>query len=229
MKDIILLHGAIGTARQLEPLADSLKEKHKIHLLNLPGHAGIPFPKQGFSMEGFADAVAEYLDENNIQTVSIFGYSMGGYVAMVFAQKYPGRVEKIITLATKFYWDEIVATREIAMLQAETIELKIPAFARELEKRHAPLDWKEQLAYTKDLLTGLGKKNPLTLEDCKNIKIPCLLMLGDRDKMVTLSETVDVYAALPNASLAVLPQTPHAIEKTAIQLLKFNIDRFMEL
>jgi pimeloyl-ACP methyl ester carboxylesterase len=229
MKDIILLHGAIGSVRQLEPLADSLKEQYNIHLLNLPGHAGRPFPETGFSMGGFAQAVLEYVDENNIQTASLFGYSMGGYVSMVFGQKYPERVDKIITLATKFYWDEVVATREIALLQAETIELKIPAFARELEKRHAPLDWKEQLAYTKDLLAGLGKKNPLTLEDYKNIKIPCMLMLGDRDKMVTLSETVDVYAALPNASLAVLPQTPHAIEKTAIQLLKFNIDRFMDL
>ena len=229
MKDIILLHGAIGSARQLEPLADSLKKKYNIHLLNLPGHAGKPFPKQGFSMEGFADAVAEYLDKNNIQTVSIFGYSMGGYIAMIFAQNYPGRVEKIITLATKFYWDEIVATRETAMLQAETIELKIPAFARELEKRHAPLDWKEQLAHTRDLLTRLGKKNDLTSGNYKKITIPCLLMLGDRDKMVTLSETVDVYTALPNASLAVLPKTPHPIEKIPISLLKFTIDRFMEL
>jgi pimeloyl-ACP methyl ester carboxylesterase len=200
MKDIILLHGAIGASKQLEPLANVLKEVYKVHLLNLPGHAGKPFPKQGFSMEGFAEALLEYLDEHEIQTVSIFGYSMGGYVAMIFAQNYPERVEKIITLATKFYWDETVAAKEIMLLQPETIESKIPAFARELEKRHAPLDWKQQLAHTRDLLTSLGKKNILTPGIFNKITIPCLLMLGDRDAMVSLSETEAVYKALPNAS-----------------------------
>ena len=227
MKHIMLLHGAIGAARQLEPLADLLQQEYHVHLVNLPGHGGMAFPSDGFTMDGFADAVLHYADDNNIPQFSFFGYSMGGYVAMVFAQRFPGRVEKIITLATKFYWDEGVAAKEIAMLQPDIIDKKIPAFAKDLAERHAPLDWKEQLSYTKDLLMSLGKNNRLTLADHKEITTPCLLMLGDRDKMVTLGETVDVYTALPAGAMAVLPQTPHPIEKIDLQLLRFHIEQFL--
>jgi pimeloyl-ACP methyl ester carboxylesterase len=227
MKDILLLHGAIGSKVQLEPLAKMLEGKFRIHLLNLPGHGGEAFPPSGFSIEVFADAVLQYLDEQAITTISFFGYSMGGYVAMYFARKYPQRVEKIITLATKFYWDETVAAKEIKMLQPPAIEEKIPAFAKELANRHAPLDWKEQLIYTQQLLHALGKNNVLTLEAYKDISASCLLMLGDRDKMVTLEETVNVYIQLPGSSLAVLPKTHHPIEKADLELLKFYIERFV--
>ena len=153
---------------------------------------------------------------------------MGGYVALLFAKKYPQRVDRIITLATKLYWDETTAAKEIKMLQPETIEEKLPAFAAELEKRHAPLNWKEQLLQTQQLLTNLGKQNSLDITDYKNILTPCLLMLGDRDKMVTLDETVNVYHALQNGMLAVLPQTSHPIEKADPLLLKFYMERFLK-
>lgn len=225
MKDILLLHGAIGSKKQLEPLANMLQKKFRVHLLDLPGHGGEPFPVEGFSMEIFSNAVLQYLDDHSIAETSFFGYSMGGYIAMFFAQKYPQRVHKIITLATKFLWDEAIASKEIKMLQPAAIEEKLPAFAAELAVRHAPLDWKEQLLKTQQLLTDLGKNKGL---EYGLISSSCLLMLGDRDKMVGLAETWDAYQALSNASLAVLPQTSHPIEKADILLLKFYIDRFLQ-
>lgn len=227
MKNILLLHGAIGCKVQLEPLALLLKENFQVYSLNLPGHGGEPFPLQGFSIEGFAEAVIKYLNENSIEKISIFGYSMGGYVAMMLAKNHPERIEEIITLATKFYWDEAIAAKEIKMLQPDVIAEKIPAFATELAKRHAPLNWKEQLQHTQQLLSNLGKKNALVLPEYKKISTPCLLMLGDKDKMVTLQETAAVYEQLSNASLAVLPQTEHPIEKADNSLLKFYIERFI--
>ena len=226
MKHILLLHGAIGSKKQLEPIAFLLKDQFAVYSLNLPGHGGEPYPANGFSMDAFADTVLQYLDENQIEKVSIFGYSMGGYVAMMMAKKHPDRVEKIITLATKFYWDEAIAAKEVKMLQPDVIEEKIPAFAQELALRHSPLNWKEQLLQTQQLLLNLGKENALNLPDYKEINVPCLLMLGDKDKMVSLEETVAVYEQLPNASLAVLPQTTHPIEKVDNDLLKFYLERF---
>jgi len=226
MKDIVLLHGATGSKTQMGPLAKMLESDFTIHLLNLPGHGGTAFPVEGFSIEYFADHVLQYLDDHKITTASFFGYSMGGYTALYLAKKYPERVEKIITLATKFYWDETTAAKEIGLLQPQLIEEKVPAFAAELKNRHAPADWKEQLLHTQGLLTRLGKENTLSLNDYKYIESPCLLLLGDRDKMVTLEETTDVYKNLPVGSLAVLPQTVHPIEKVDLRLLKFYINRF---
>ena len=52
-------------------------------------------------------------------------------------------------------------------------------------------------------------------------------MLGDRDKMVSLEETTAVYKAIPHAALAVLPNTPHALEQTDPSLIAFFIHRFL--
>src|SRR5687767_15043344 len=196
---LLILHGAIGAKDQLQALADTLKDKYTIHTLNFSGHGGKPFPDEGFSIPLFAAEVVNYLEENKIESVNIFGYSMGGYVALYLAKHQPALVGKIITLATKFHWDETIAAKEVKMLDANTITQKVPAFATELEERHHPNDWKDVLAKTKEMLLQLGKSNCLQPGDYKTITTSCLLLLGDKDKMVTIDETVAVQQSLPNA------------------------------
>ena len=137
---------------------------------------------------------------------------MGGYVAMYLAKHHPQRIQKIITLATKFTWNEAIAANEIKMLNVDKIEEKLPDFANSLKKRHAPQNWKTLLEKTAAMLVEMGRDNPLKPIDYLTIQHSTLLMLGDRDKMVTLDETLEVYKNLPNAQLAVLPNTPHPIE-----------------
>lgn len=228
MEHLLLLHGATGAKDQLQTLANALQDKYIVHTLNFSGHGDNAFPGEPFSIQLFANDVLKYLRQNNIEQASIFGYSMGGYVAMYLAKNHPGRINKIITMATKFYWDETIAAKEIKMLDAVTIEQKIPAFARQLQQRHAPQDWKLLLAKTAALLVSLGKSNILQLEDYASINTPSLLLLGDRDKMITLEETLAAYKQLPNAQLAVLPNSTHPIEKINIKMLVFFIKQFVE-
>jgi pimeloyl-ACP methyl ester carboxylesterase len=73
----------------------------------------------------------------------------------------------------------------------------------------------------------MGKDNPLKPADYENIQHPALLMLGDRDKMVSLDETLEVYKTLPNAQLAVLPATGHPIEMVDPGRLAWELRRFL--
>lgn len=225
MNHILLLHGAIGAASQLQPLQSMLENDFKTHTLNFNGHGANAFGN-AFSIEQFATEVADYIQDNGLESIHIFGYSMGGYVAMYLATKYPDLVKSICTLATKFYWDEAVAEKEIKMLDVDKIEEKIPAFAKQLELRHAPNNWKDVLGKTKEMLIAMGNNNPLKEADYSTITNPVLVMLGDRDKMVLLEETVNVHKALPNAQMAVLPGTPHPLEQVDMEQLAFQIKRF---
>jgi esterase/lipase len=216
MQHLLLLHGAIGAKDQLEELERALQENFIVHRINFSGHGGENFSDKPFSIALFADEVLNYLSSQNIEQASIFGYSMGGYVAMYLAKYHPGKINKVITLAIKFYWDEATAVKESGMLNAEKIEEKIPAFVQVLAKRHAPNDWKIVLQKTKDMLVEMGNKNPLLLEDYASISQPILVMLGDKDKMVSMEETEAVYEKLPNGKLMVLPETEHPIEKVDV-------------
>ena len=227
MHQLLLLHGAIGSSAQLQPLAERLGKAHHVHLFDLPGHGGKEFPP-AFSIKLFAESVKEHLDKSKLLKVSVFGYSMGGYVAMYLAKHYPALIDRVITLGTKFEWNEAIAEKELKMLQPEVIEDKLPSFAGSLKQRHAPQDWKLLLQKTASMLTELGKDNTLKLPDYPTIAHPSLLMLGDRDKMVTLEETVAVYKQLPAGQLAILPATPHPIEQVDIEQLSAHILRFIK-
>lgn len=218
---LLILHGAIGASSQLKGIATALSANYEIHHFDFPGHGGKELGDEPFSIPLFADAVLHYIQQNNLQQLTIFGYSMGGYVAMYLAKDHPYLIDRIITLGTKFHWDEVTATKETRMLDATTISTKVPAFAAALEARHAPNDWKEVLQRTADLMIGMGRDNPLKPDDYKDIKTPILIMLGDRDKMVTFEETIATYKQLPDAQLAILPNTPHIIAQVDPSLVAY--------
>jgi pimeloyl-ACP methyl ester carboxylesterase len=226
MSPILLLHGALGTKAQLQPL-NSLLRQYEVHTLNFSGHGDAGPAASALSIPLLAEETAAYLEDRGLPPLPIFGYSMGGYVAMYLARHYPGKVSRVITLGTKYHWDAATAARELKMLDAGVIEQKVPAFAAALQERHAPQDWKQVLAATATLMEGLGQAPALNVEDYAAIRIPCLVMLGDRDQMVSLQETLDVYQVLPQAQLAVLPNTPHPIEKADAALVSVLVQRFL--
>ena len=168
----------------------------------------------------------EFIDENNIENANVFGYSMGGYVALCHSLQWKNKIAKIATLATKFDWSPEIATEETSFLNADIIEEKIPHYAEQLKKMHGEKDWKQLLAKTADLMIDISDQNYLAINNLSNIEIPVQLMLGDSDRMVSLRETLDIYGELSNATLSVLPNTKHPLENANSQLLDLLLRQF---
>jgi pimeloyl-ACP methyl ester carboxylesterase len=217
---LLVLHGAIGSSAQLKPLAAALeKEGFDPKLFDFTGHGGREMPAAAFSIPLFADDVIRWMDEQRISRIDIFGYSMGGYVALYMARHYPERVGAVLTLATKFDWNPAGAEKEVKMLNPERIAEKIPKFAATLEQRHAPQDWKEVLKRTADMMLAMGSQPPLSDEDLQSIPHTTALYVGDKDTMVTIEETIRVSRQLKNARFSVLLETTHPIEQMDTELL----------
>jgi pimeloyl-ACP methyl ester carboxylesterase len=226
LKDLLLLHGALGARSQFEKLAGLLKESFNLQTINFSGHGGEAIPEEPFSITMFAGDILKWLDENKIGRINIFGYSMGGYTALYLAQKHPGRVGKLFTLATKFEWTKEIAAKEIKMLDMEKIKEKVPKFAEELTMRHSPQDWETVLSKTSEMMINLGNKNELKAEDYPMIENEVQIGIGDRDKMVTLEESINAYRKLKNGKLLVLPNTPHPLEQVDAERLGYEIKSF---
>lgn len=223
---ILLLHGSLGAGTQFSALVAQLEAHYDVHLLNFSGHGEVPFSDNGFNIQVFAAEVLEYLENRQLDFIHIFGYSMGGYVAMYLARHYPEKIGRVMTLGTKYNWNEATAGKEVKRLNPELIEEKVPAFARLLQDRHAANDWKEVVIRTAQLIEDLGHQSLLKHQDYAQIPSPCMLMMGDRDNMVSFQETIEVYNALPEAQLTVLPDTAHPLEKADVPLLAYYIKRF---
>ncbi|MBI3134121.1 MAG: alpha/beta hydrolase [Bacteroidetes bacterium] len=212
MKSILLLHGALGAKSQLEPLKKLLQSTFDVHTLNFEGH-GDRSTEKAYSMDLFAQNLKDYLDQHKLKNILVFGYSMGGYVALKLAQKHPAYFEKIITLGTKFNWTPESAAAEVKMLDATKIQEKVPAFAQALSTLHTAIDWKIVLQKTAAMMLDLGNGKAMADTDFSAIQTTCYIGVGDRDAMVSREETEHVAGLIPNASFYLLENTIHPIDK----------------
>jgi len=228
-KTLLLLHGALGSAEQLSPLKDALAEHFDVHTLNFTGHGGKAWGEQDFSMDLFAKDVLHYLEANHLEQVDILGYSMGGYVALNLAKNNPNRVHRIFTIATKFAWSPESSAKEVKMLNPTAIETKVPAFARALEERHAPQDWKVHLEKTATMMLNLGNGDALGENDFSAIQHEVLVTVGTKDRMVSQEESAQVATWLGNARFEALEGVPHPIEKIDANVLTQRaVDYFLD-
>lgn len=225
MKELLLLHGALGSKEQFNQLEILLADKFKTHSLNFSGHGRRPSHHHGFTIQNFAHEVLDWMNENYIQTIDVFGYSMGGYVGLWLARFYPERVGKIFTLGTKLKWNEEEAEKEIKMLNAEKIVEKVPAFAQALAELHGEHEWKSVMAKTALLMKDLAHTH-LSDQDFIKIQHQILLARGGKDTMVSFEETDYAHRLLKNSEFKILNDAPHPIEKVPLDILKKECERF---
>lgn len=211
MTPLLLLHGAVGAKEQFDPLKAALTDQFAVHAFDFEGHGAAPLTERPFSIAHFAENVITYMDAHEMTQAHIFGHSMGGYVGLFMAQHYPERIGRIFTLGTKLAWSPEFAAGEVRNMDPDRMLEKVPQFAQALEARHT--DWRTNLAKSRAMTLVLGDNPPLTLENLAAVEHVVRLGIGDKDRMVTLEETIAAFRAMPHAQLHVIPATPHPLER----------------
>jgi len=103
-KPLVILHGLFGMLDNWQALAKEFGAFFGTHILDLRNH-GKSFHAEEHSYELMCADLVHYLDENDLDKIYLLGHSMGGKTAMLFATKYPERVEKLVVvdIAPKYY------------------------------------------------------------------------------------------------------------------------------
>lgn len=222
---IILLHGALGSKEQFSTLKSLLADKYTVYDFNFEGHGGHSTDK-AYSIDLFVDNTIDFMAKNEITVANFFGYSMGGYVALKLAMKYPEKVNKVMTLATKFDWNKEVAEREVRKLNPLKIVEKVPKFAQILQETHKPDDWQVVVNKTAQMMSELGNGSAITLNEFKTIEHPVLISVGSKDEMVTVEESQKVADQLKNGNSLIINDLYHPIEKVDKVELVTTIEQF---
>lgn len=212
MKSIILLHGALGSQEQMMPLAIKFSNRYRVRAFDFSGHGMQSSASHEFSIVDMANELETYMNQNKITEPIVFGYSMGGYVALYHALMHPGKIRKIITLATKFDWSPESAEKESGQLDVEMMKLKIPEFVNALKLKHGTY-WEDVVLKTARMMNALGKAKPLDEKNLARINTETLILIGDNDKMVSLKESQNAAENLQKGTLNILKDTPHPFER----------------
>lgn len=85
---LVLLHGFLEDSRMWDTMSNSFEQQGQIVRIDLPGHGKSGSFDAVHTMEEMADVVHEVIEELDLKSPAILGHSMGGYVALAYAELY---------------------------------------------------------------------------------------------------------------------------------------------
>lgn len=215
---VILLHGFLENSTMWKYLEPVLAKKNRVICIDLLGHGQTDCLGYIHSIEDMADAVHQVISELKIRKAIIVGHSMGGYVALAFAELYPEMMKGLVLLNSTSRADseERIAnrTRAIkAVKQNYTAAIRMSIsnlFSEEnREKLIAQIEWVREEALQSPLQGIIAAQEGMKLRKDREVILhfatyPILLILGKKDPVLNYEENVE------------------QIEGTHVKLVTFN-------
>jgi pimeloyl-ACP methyl ester carboxylesterase len=221
-KPLVVLHGAFGRAIAYPALA---KNRQQI-AVELQGHGHTADIDRPLSIEQMADDVAALLRRLKIDRADVFGYSMGGNLALGLAIRHPDMVGRVAINGANFAAiEEAYEPEAFKQFQSLPADFAPPPLKGLYEKvAPDPKHWPVLVAKLKKM--GLEWKG-FTREQMKSIKAPVLITLGDRDG-VRLEHAVEMFRLIPNSRLAVFPGGDHFLLFTSPDTVLAPVAAFLD-
>jgi esterase len=218
-KDLVILHGLLGSADNWHTLARQYALKFRVHLVDARNHGRSPH-SQDHSYEIMASDLLKYLDDHSIEKACLLGHSMGGKTVMLFAENHPDRVSKLIVadIAPKEYAPQhepifqalksanpsIANSREevLSVLESKlgNDKVMLPFLMKNLRReKSGRYSWRFNIEVLSNTLSGITKRIDLSINT-----IPTLFVYGALSGYVSskdLVELEELYLQLENVCL----------------------------
>jgi len=215
---VVLLHGFLENKTMWAELIPALSKKYRIITIDLLGHGQTEPMGYVQTMEDNADAVQAVLSELRIRKAVLAGHSMGGYVALAFAELYPEQVRGVILINSTSIADsdERKANRDRAIKAVKHnytnfVSLSIAnLFAEDNRVRLADaIEEVKQQALKTPLQGIVASLEGMKIRKDREVLLhfaayPILLVLGKKDPVLNYEENIS------------------QIEGTAVKLVTFN-------
>ena len=199
---LVLLHGGLVDARFFEPNLGPLAEKFRVYTPERRGHGHTPDVEGPISYQLMADDTIAFLDQVVRVPADLVGHSDGAVVAMLVAMQRPELVNRLAMISGGYNKSgEAMPAMEFDVDQV--VGFLGPAYGE------VSPDGEAHFPVVAAKIGEMAKTEPnLDVSELATVRHRCLVMFSD-DDLMTLNHAVDMYHALPNAELAVVPGTSH--------------------
>ena len=219
---VVLLHPLALSGEVWRPLAGALAGEFGVYSIDLRGHGESGWDGSPFSIEDMALDVAQVLDVLGLPAVALLGLSMGGSVAMTLAGLIPERVSSLVLAdTTAWYGEDAVsawserAKKALDVPRADQIPFQVdrwfsPSFREERPdevERVSRIFLRTSSAAHAAASTAMGELDSRRLLPA--VSAPTLVLVGEDDYATPPAMAEQVAAAIPDASLTVLPALRH--------------------
>jgi pimeloyl-ACP methyl ester carboxylesterase len=200
---VMFLHGFAEDHTIWDRQVNYLKNNFRIITPDLPGSGNSSFNPNLLTMDDYADAIRAIADAEQIGGCAMIGHSMGGYIALAFAEKYPAHLKGLGLFHSTAYPDtpERKAAREkgiefirehgsypfirqsIPNLFSENFKNQHPEIAEGLIERYANFNPESLVSYYNAMMQRPDRTRVLS-----NSPYPVLFIIGEQDKSVPMQD-----------------------------------------
>lgn len=233
---MVLLHGNGEDSSYFVHQLSFFESKYHVIAVDTRGHGRSPRGQGVFTLERFMEDLKHFLDKRGLKRIILLGFSDGGNIALIFALKYPGYVDRLILnganlnpFGMKFSVLAEVARDYVKVLgktwmhgiaRGQVFEKLLP------EIRKMWMGQQELLTHQKELLSLMLFEPWIRPELLRRLHMPVLVVAGS-DDMIRERHTRRIARALPNARLRILPGT-HFIAAEKPEAFNQCVDVFLE-
>jgi pimeloyl-ACP methyl ester carboxylesterase len=227
---LVCLHGGAAHGHWFDFVAPGLLADHHVLAFDQRGHGDSAWAEPpAYSYQDYAadlDKVAAKLD---LRGFTLIGHSMGGMVALVYAATYPGRMKKLVIVDTSLNLSEerLSAMRDVGQRGGSSYATREDLVARyKLRPGNslAPMEIQRHIAgysakqfpdggwrhkFDRRVYALREKMDGMPLWD--RVKVPALLVRGDRSQRITPEIYAAVQARAPQVELVSVADSDHHV------------------
>ena len=184
---LILLHGNGENCGYFQNQTDVFSEQYHVYALDTRGHGKTPRGTMPFTIRQFADDLLGFMDGHQIGKAHILGFSDGGNIAMIFALRYPDRVNRLILNGANLNTAGVKRSTQIPIEIGYRIAGKF-AGKREEARRKA------------EMLSLMVDEPNVTPDELARIQAKTLVIAGTND-VIRKKHTQLIAESIPGAEL----------------------------
>jgi pimeloyl-ACP methyl ester carboxylesterase len=208
---LILLHGDWVTNAPWEPMASAIAKHFQVLAPERRGHGHTPDVDGPFTYALFAEDTIAFIEAVGGGPAHLVGWSGGGAVALMVAIKRPDLVDKLVPISANF--DNVSASEPEVLERLTSMQADGPdaAFLRSLYGPVTP-DGPEHWAVVFEKIKKMAVEYEPAIDPKELGRITAsTLVLASDDDIVRLEHTIELYRSIPDAQLAIVPGTSHAL------------------
>ena len=214
---VVLLHGGMSQSEGFDGrLTPAVKGFH-VYSYDRAGHGRSPDQPGSFHFDfQYKEAVA-FLEDVVKTPAHLIGSSDGGIISLLVAINRPDLIKTITVIGANYHYKAGMPP----------IKPWKPDDAERSKYLHFSPDEPETLDKKIKKMAKIWNSEPkMTLKELRTIKTPALVIAGD-DDVISLKHTNEIYEAIENSRLAIIPGASHAIDKDQPELLNQIIRGFL--
>jgi pimeloyl-ACP methyl ester carboxylesterase len=232
---VVFIHGLSGSWQNWLEQLPVFARDHRVIAFDLPGFGASQMPREKITIRGYGHFVDALLDELGVSSAAVVGNSMGGFIGIELAIRFPERVERLVLVSAAGLSIEYLRNeRALAVLGA--IENRLAAYSGWLASRSDAL---ARRPGARRMIFGIVAKRPdrlpgpLVAEQVRGsgkpgflpaldaltdypirdrlgeIACPTLIVWGAEDKLVPARDADEFARLIPNSRKVVWAETGH--------------------